>query len=130
MASALVFRPTSWAFYVFGCVVWLLLAFNTLFIGWRSARRIKSVSRDHTGLAVSINILWLLYVPSVCRGGDLGAGWEKVRLGYPLTNKALRFGKYPLPRVRGETRALSRLATNKDSDCFDISNGQRALASA
>jgi len=50
----------KWGFFAFGTFAWLLLAVHTLRDGSVGAKRL-GVTRDHSGLAGWVNLLWLLY---------------------------------------------------------------------
>jgi len=56
------FTRTSykWGFFTFGTIAWLVLAYQTLWVGFTSAKRFN-VSRDYLVLAGWLNLLWLLY---------------------------------------------------------------------
>jgi bacteriorhodopsin len=69
----------KWGFYAFGTVAYLLLAFQTLAGGHRSATRV-GVTRDHTVLAGWVNLLWLLY--PIAFGVSDGGNKIKVTAGF------------------------------------------------
>lgn len=60
LCSAYTATSYKWGFYAFGTVTYLLLAYQTLFVGLKSATRFD-LRRDYLILAGWLNLLWLLY---------------------------------------------------------------------
>lgn len=61
LATSVTSTSYKWGYYCFGTILYLLLAFSTLFYDNHRAARRNGVARDHALLSGWINLLWLLY---------------------------------------------------------------------
>lgn len=111
LATSVVATTYKWGYYTVGTVVWILLAFGTLYEGLRAARRVGIV-RDYSILAGWANLLWLLY-PIAFAVSDAGN-----KIG--VTASFIFYGILDVLLIPGMTFLTLILARNWDYNKLNI----------